>query len=260
MGRGYIKWSAEEEAAIRDGVAKHGVGKWQSILKDPEFSTVLVLRSNVDIKDKWRYIITKGESQIGSKPVPNNIKTTRRHYDKSAALTSEARDKVEFAQPEAPAMVHESLEDGDSDKLILRFDACIMDGRSNAKQPSSSAQIQEQIPPLNLKRSSWEDIRIVTADGKFNEHEMEYSLADSESAKEATIDAELMRSRQMRPEDAVAAAIAAIADAEESEKVAAEAERAAEEAQSVVEGLKRRLEEKKARSAPKRGKRGCSKH
>lgn len=31
------------------------------------------------------------------------------------------------------------------------------------------SHLQEQIPPLNLKRSSWEDIRIVTADGKFNE-------------------------------------------------------------------------------------------
>lgn len=50
MGRDYFKWSAEEEAAVRAGIAKHGVGKWQTILNDPEFSTVLVLGTNVDIK------------------------------------------------------------------------------------------------------------------------------------------------------------------------------------------------------------------
>lgn len=50
MGRGYIKWSAEEEAAVRNGIAKHGVGKWKTILNDPEFSIVLVLRTNVDLE------------------------------------------------------------------------------------------------------------------------------------------------------------------------------------------------------------------
>ncbi|KAK1363718.1 MYB transcription factor [Heracleum sosnowskyi] len=256
MGRVYIKWSAEEEAAIRDGIAKHGLGKWQTILNDPEFSTVLILRTNVGIKDKWRNMITKGESRIGYKPVPNYIKKTSSHYDTSAALTIVGSNKDEFAKPEAPVIVHESLEDGASDKLILRFDDCILDGRTNAKQPSSSAQKQEQIPPPKLKRSSREDVRTVTVDGKFNEvqQEREHSLADLESVK-AAVDAELMRLRQMRPEDAASAvaafehAKAAIAEAEEAERVAAVAERAAEEAQSVVEGLKRRLEERKARPA-----------
>ncbi|CAI9786270.1 unnamed protein product [Fraxinus pennsylvanica] len=47
---------AEEEAALRAGVLKHGPGKWRTILKDPEFSGVLCSRSNLDLKDKWRNI------------------------------------------------------------------------------------------------------------------------------------------------------------------------------------------------------------
>lgn len=35
--RGYNVWSVEEEAALRDGVKKHGLGAWEVIRKDPEF-------------------------------------------------------------------------------------------------------------------------------------------------------------------------------------------------------------------------------
>ena len=50
MGAPKQKWTAEEEAALKAGVVKHGAGKWRTILKDPEFSGVLYLRSNVDLK------------------------------------------------------------------------------------------------------------------------------------------------------------------------------------------------------------------
>ncbi|KAF6173076.1 hypothetical protein GIB67_009996 [Kingdonia uniflora] len=54
MGAPKQKWTSEEEAALKAGIVKHGAGKWQGILKDPEFSPILCLRSNVDLKDKWR--------------------------------------------------------------------------------------------------------------------------------------------------------------------------------------------------------------
>ncbi|KAF3614459.1 putative ADP-ribosylation factor-like protein 8A-like [Capsicum annuum] len=50
MGAPKQKWTAEEEAALKAGVAKYGVGKWSTILKDPEFAVVLRSRSNVDLK------------------------------------------------------------------------------------------------------------------------------------------------------------------------------------------------------------------
>nr|KYP47378.1 Histone H1 [Cajanus cajan] len=56
MGAPKQKWTAEEEAALKAGVVKHGAGKWRTILTDPEFSAILRMRSNVDLKDKWRNI------------------------------------------------------------------------------------------------------------------------------------------------------------------------------------------------------------
>ena len=53
MGAPKQKWTSEEEAALKAGVKKHVGGKWRTILKDPEFSGVLYLCSNVDLKDKW---------------------------------------------------------------------------------------------------------------------------------------------------------------------------------------------------------------
>ncbi|GKA92328.1 ribonuclease H-like domain-containing protein [Tanacetum coccineum] len=38
MGNPKQKWTAEEEDALRAGVAKHGTGKWKNIQKDPEFN------------------------------------------------------------------------------------------------------------------------------------------------------------------------------------------------------------------------------
>ncbi|RRT78614.1 hypothetical protein BHE74_00028813, partial [Ensete ventricosum] len=57
MGAPKQKWTAEEESALKAGVRKHGAGKWRTILKDPEFSGTLCLRSNVDLKVKRRYRI-----------------------------------------------------------------------------------------------------------------------------------------------------------------------------------------------------------
>ncbi|KAF3436734.1 hypothetical protein FNV43_RR19481 [Rhamnella rubrinervis] len=48
------RWTSEEEAALRAGVLKHGVGWWKDILVDSEFNTTLSNRSNIDLKDKWR--------------------------------------------------------------------------------------------------------------------------------------------------------------------------------------------------------------
>lgn len=52
MGAPKQKWTPEEEAALKSGVLKHGTGKWRTILSDPEYSSVLKSRSNVDLKVK----------------------------------------------------------------------------------------------------------------------------------------------------------------------------------------------------------------
>ena len=50
MGAPKHKWTPEEEEALMAGVLEHGIGKWRSILANPEYSSVLHSRSNVDLK------------------------------------------------------------------------------------------------------------------------------------------------------------------------------------------------------------------
>lgn len=50
MGVPKQRWTSDEEASLKAGIAKHGPGKWSTILKDPDFGSVLRLRSNVDLK------------------------------------------------------------------------------------------------------------------------------------------------------------------------------------------------------------------
>ena len=54
MATAKYKWTRAEEDALRDGVRKHGPGKWRTIQKDPELGDILRARSNVELKDKWR--------------------------------------------------------------------------------------------------------------------------------------------------------------------------------------------------------------
>ncbi|XP_042000767.1 telomere repeat-binding factor 5-like [Salvia splendens] len=61
MGNPKQKWTAEEEEALRAGVAKHGAGKWKIIHRDPEFHHLLSSRSNIDLKDKWRNLFPSGQ-------------------------------------------------------------------------------------------------------------------------------------------------------------------------------------------------------
>jgi hypothetical protein len=59
-----VAWTAFEENAVARGFAKYGMLKnpWSQILADPELSETLQLRSNVDIKDKWRNMKKAGDS------------------------------------------------------------------------------------------------------------------------------------------------------------------------------------------------------
>lgn len=49
-------WDAAEENALKAGVKKHGLGAWERIRTDPEF-TILLHRTGVQLKDKWRNLV-----------------------------------------------------------------------------------------------------------------------------------------------------------------------------------------------------------
>lgn len=75
MGNAKQKWTAEEEAALHAGIRKHGPGKWQTIVKDPEFQSQLSNRTNIDLKDKWRNIkMSVNAAAQGSKEKVGEVK------------------------------------------------------------------------------------------------------------------------------------------------------------------------------------------
>lgn len=47
-------WTREEIQALLKGVSRHGQGNWMEIKNDSELGSVLLNRTTVDIKDKWR--------------------------------------------------------------------------------------------------------------------------------------------------------------------------------------------------------------
>jgi len=59
MGVTRQKWSSEEEAALKAGVVKHGVGKWSKILKDPEFMMLVVMLICLFIPFTYNNVLNK---------------------------------------------------------------------------------------------------------------------------------------------------------------------------------------------------------
>eukprot|EP00873_Tetraselmis_striata_P010869 jgi/Tetstr1/431133/TSEL_020847.t1 len=90
MGAPKQKWTEEEEAALRAGVVKYGVGKWRAIQKDPGFKTALSSRTNVDLKDKWRNLTF--DPQLSPKKVAGD----KRGRSKSADTVSGRGKKIAY--------------------------------------------------------------------------------------------------------------------------------------------------------------------
>ena len=110
---GKLKWSPEEEAALRAGVAmyvsctniyspsltcsdRYGKGKWRAIQKDARFAAVLANRSNIDLKDKWRNLNIKGPSSTSNKP--SVAKRARRPASPTAESAADIDSEATTAQ------------------------------------------------------------------------------------------------------------------------------------------------------------------
>jgi len=79
MGPPKVRWSEEEEVALREGVQKYGIGKWKSIKTDDAYKEILWNRSNVDLKDKWRNIL----AAEGIKPIPPSKKAKNKKSEQA---------------------------------------------------------------------------------------------------------------------------------------------------------------------------------
>jgi len=65
-------WTQRETDALLQGVERWGKGKWSNIKDDPDYGPVLVDRTTVDIKDKYRNMVTRKKSASSTKVQEHN--------------------------------------------------------------------------------------------------------------------------------------------------------------------------------------------
>ncbi|XP_062214023.1 single myb histone 1-like [Phragmites australis] len=274
MGAPKQRWTPEEEAALKAGVAKHGPGKWRTILRDPEFSVLLRLRSNVDLKDKWRNLsVTAGG--YGSREKARMALKKGRHVPKVTAepmdIDANDMDSVDNAVIDAKplAMAVEPLQVGSSsEKSVARLDDLILEAIKKLKEPSGSnktaiaAYIEEQYwPPADFQRLLSTKLKALVSSGNLMKVNQKYRIAPSSlslggkstkvysteemngenNVKQLTklqVDAELEKMKGMTKEEAAAFAAKAVAEAEVAIAEAEEAARVAEAAETDAEAAK----------------------
>ncbi|KAK6120999.1 hypothetical protein DH2020_045257 [Rehmannia glutinosa] len=274
MGAPKQKWTPEEEAALKAGVLKHGPGKWRTILKDPQFSGVLYLRSNVDLKDKWRNMSVMANawgSRERSRLSLRRMHPTSKLGESSMSLSTTSQSDEEIVDRLRAGSGGSSPNDGPK-RSIMRLDNLIMEAINNLREPGGSnkttiaAYIEDQYwAPPNFKRILSAKLKHMSAMGKLIKMKRKYMIAGtsfiSERRRKSSIpflergrhrispridrdvayltkeeiDLEVARLRSMTPQEAAAAAAQAVAEAEEAMAAAEEAAREADAAEADAE-------------------------
>ncbi|KAG6511268.1 single myb histone 6-like [Zingiber officinale] len=265
MGAPKQKWTAEEEAALKAGVVKHGAGKWCTILKDPEFSGVLCLRSNVDLKDKWRNLSVNANGW-GSREKARASKRSRQtlKHDGSSKAVGAMYEDVDAELMESKSLATTSEK---------RIDNLILEAIADLKEPTGSNKtaiatyIEDQYwPPPEFAELLSDKLKELTATGRLIRVKRKYRIAptsafprgktskflnaevrqtepsgttrdDLKPSSRFQVDTELARMRSMTAQQAAAVAAQAVAEAEaamaEAEAAAREAEAAEAEAEAA---------------------------
>ncbi|XP_047047785.1 single myb histone 6-like isoform X1 [Lolium rigidum] len=202
MGAPKQKWTAEEEAALKAGISKHGTGKWRTILKDPEFSSILRYRSNVDLKDKWRNMnVTVNASgsreKVRATPTPafKKLRSAPKQESTSASavaivpVASDGDDEMAEAAPIAAISAPgKSLS---SSVHACRLENIILEAVKTLNEPTGSYKtaianyIEEQYwPPADFDHVLSAKLNELTSSGKLIKVNRKYRLAPSSSLLE----------------------------------------------------------------------------
>ncbi|XP_058186394.1 telomere repeat-binding factor 2 isoform X3 [Rhododendron vialii] len=260
MGAPKLKWTSEEEAALKAGVAKHGPGKWSAILKDPEFRSILHSRSNVDLKDKWRNVNvaangwgSRTRTRVSSKSHRPVVKR-----DDEKVLSTVVESDAEVVDDKPLDVLSGIQENGCAKKPISSLDTLILEAITKLKEPRGSSratialyiQIKHQYriaPPSTLSNAK-KDSPLLFLEGK-HKSSSKVEKDGVQILTKSQIDAELEKMKGMTAQEAAAAAAQAVAEAEaaiaEAEEAAREAEKAeadAEAAQLFAEAAIKALE------------------
>lgn len=189
MGAPKQKWTSEEESALKAGVVKHGAGKWRTILKDSEFSGVLSLRSNVDLKDKWRNMSVTANGWGSREKARMALKKSRQTPKQeenplTLGTVDDYHDEIVVFNPVSVASSLPLLTA--PRKLVSKIDSLIFEAITNLKEPSGSNKIaitmyiedQYSAPP-NLKKLLSTKLKALTASGKLSKVKRRYRIRPS---------------------------------------------------------------------------------
>ncbi|WZZ57860.1 hypothetical protein YC2023_057967 [Brassica napus] len=181
MGKEKSKWTEDEEDALLAGVRKHGPGKWKNILRDPEFAGVLSLRSNIDLKDKWRNLSVPADIQ-GSKDKVRTPKIKAAAFQLAAvAAAATTPSPSSVSSPVAPPLPRSGSSDlsiGDSCNMLIdaknapRYDGMIFEALSALKDANGSDVttifnfIEQKMYEVPEKRVLGSRLRRLAAQGK----------------------------------------------------------------------------------------------
>ncbi|XP_073288927.1 single myb histone 1-like isoform X1 [Primulina huaijiensis] len=271
MGAPKQRWTSEEEAALKAGIKKYGVGKWSTILKDQDFSSALRSRSNVDLKDKWRNLNCMANG-MGSrhrvKVSHKSSQATNKHGGDAAVhemVVEKDSEEVDLTH------VAESIEtsyDAGSERQDSRLNDLILEAVTKLKEPRGSSQhaiaryieLRHAAPP-DLERTLATNLKLLTEKGHLIKVKNQYRITPKSTSSEVGKDnfhtmlpngtknslseAEnsgviiLTKARidaeleQMKSMTAEEAAVAAARAVAEAEAAIAEAEAAAREAEEA---------------------------
>ncbi|WCJ17989.1 telomere repeat binding factor 1 [Euphorbia peplus] len=186
MGAPKQKWTAEEEAALKAGVVKHGAGKWRTILKDPEYSGVLYLRSNVDLKDKWRNmsVMANGWGSRDKKVSVKRVHHVSRHEETPTVSNTGTHSDEDFSDSKSIVVANPLIQTAGPKRPTVRLDNLIMEAIAALKEPSGSnkttiaAYIEEQYwPPHDFKRILSAKLKYLTSNRKLIKVKRRYRIA-----------------------------------------------------------------------------------
>ncbi|KAL8149193.1 single myb histone 4-like [Apium graveolens] len=264
MGNPKQKWTAEEEEALRAGVAKHGTGKWKNIQKDPEFNHHLYTRSNIDLKDKWRNMsvsaggqgprdksrIIKPKSESDETPPPPLLLTNAPHSVSSIAPPPSI--PIPPSSDDALPLAIDYSKSSLDVKTSSKYDYMIYDALNNLNHPNGSdataivsfIEQKQEVPP-NFRRLLVSRLRRLVVQEKLEKvHNCYRSKSDAAPGTRApTPKPKEIRPRQPQPtsylpdtvEDAAKNAAYKVAVADNKESVAAEAGRESDRINKMAE-------------------------
>lgn len=139
-----VKWSTEEVDALRDGVLKHGHGRWAVILRDYAHA-FHPARISVDLKDKWRNL-SKMHRSSGSNHRGYSFPDVERMHETTQQTAQNLfghshRSRVDAARQAAVAAVQlEPVAEALSEQqLPAKSRSLGTDHRSNSSQQSSDS-------------------------------------------------------------------------------------------------------------------------